>query len=66
MIVEERLGWPTGDDAGALVLQEGRRVAFEDLDGVGEAFEDEGGEEATEGAADLGVRRGLVSAERGI
>ena len=66
MVLEERLGGPAGDDAGTLVLQEGRRVAFEDLDGVGEAFEDKSGEEAAEGAADLGVRRGSVSAERGI
>ena len=53
MVVKEGLGRPAGDDTSALVLEEGRGVALEDCGGVGESFEDEAGEEAAEGAADL-------------
>lgn len=42
MVVEEGLGGPAGDDAGALVLQEWGRVALKDCGGVGEAFKNEG------------------------
>lgn len=51
--MEEVLGGAAEDDAGALVVQEGGGGAFEDADVVAEAFEDDGAEEAAEGAADL-------------
>lgn len=52
---EESLGFSAGDDAGALGLEEGARVALEDANVVAQAFKDEAGEEAAEGAAALGV-----------
>ena len=53
VVVEKGLGGSAGDDAGALIVEQGGRVALEDCDGVGKAFENEASEEATEGAANL-------------
>jgi len=61
---EEVEGGPAGDDARALVVQQGQGVALEDGGGVAEGFERDAGSETAEGAANLeGVR--LVRVEGG-
>jgi hypothetical protein len=51
-LFEEGKGVAASDDAGALVVEEGRGGTFEDGDGVAETFEDYACEETTEGTAD--------------
>ena len=55
---EEGLRVPARDDAGALVVQQGGRVALEDQHRVAEPAEDDACEEAAQAAADLGGKRG--------
>jgi len=55
ILLEERLNIFARDNAGTLVLEQGRRVTLEDLDGVAETFEGDTGEEASQRAADLEV-----------
>jgi len=50
---KERSNIFASGDAGALVLQKGRRVPFEDPNCVAETLESDACKETTEGAADL-------------
>lgn len=54
MFVEEALDVCCEADAGCLAFSGGERGGFEDCDVVALSFEEDGGEEAGEGAADLG------------
>jgi len=54
MLVEEALDVCCEADAGCLAFSSGGRGGFEDGDVVALSFEEDGGEEAGEGAADLG------------
>lgn len=60
VVVEEGLGGSVGDDAGALIVKQGGRVALKDCDGVGKAFENEASEESTERASNLRGGAGSV------